>query len=101
MKAKGFGIIGLGMIAEFHASAIEHMVNAYVVAGFDPVKEKVEHFSKKHNCLGYSSLDEFLSNPDIEICTIATPSGLHLEGAVASARKGKHVIVEIPLDITP
>ena len=31
MKAKGFGIIGLGMIAEFHASAIEHMVNAYVV----------------------------------------------------------------------
>lgn len=101
MKTKGFGIIGLGMIAEFHASAIEHMDNAYVVAGFDPVKEKVEHFSKKHNCLGYSSLDEFLSNPDIEICTIATPSGLHLEGAVAAARKGKHVIVEKPLEITP
>ena len=37
MAAKGFGIIGLGMISEFHASAIEHMDNARLVAGFDPV----------------------------------------------------------------
>ena len=32
--------------------------------------------------------------------TIGTPSGAHLEPAVAAARAGKHVIVEKPLEIT-
>lgn len=100
-KVKGFGIIGLGMIAEFHAQAIEHMTDARLIAGFDPIKEKVENFSRKHDCIGYSNLEDFLNNPDIDICTIATPSGFHLDGAVAAARKGKHIIVEKPLEITP
>ncbi len=101
MAKKGFGIIGLGMIAEFHAQAIEHMDNAVLVAGFDPVPGRAEAFAKKHNCRGYETLDEFLKDPDLEICTVATPSGLHLDGAVAAANAKKHVIVEKPLEITP
>jgi UDP-N-acetyl-2-amino-2-deoxyglucuronate dehydrogenase len=34
------------------------------------------------------------------VVTIGTPSGVHLEPAVAAARAGKHVIVEKPLEIT-
>jgi len=34
------------------------------------------------------------------VVTIGTPSGAHLEPAVAAARAGKHVIVEKPLEIT-
>ncbi len=101
MAVHGFGIIGLGMISEFHAQAIMHIDNASLVAGYDPVKERADAFSKKYNCKGYTDLDEFLRDPNVEICCIATPSGLHLDGAVAAARKGKHVIVEKPLEITP
>lgn len=100
MPVKGFGIIGLGMISEFHASAIEHMQNAKLVAGFDPVPGRAASFAQKHNCRGYDSLDAFLKDPDLEIVTVATPSGLHLDGALAAANAGKHVIVEKPLEIT-
>ena len=101
MSVKCFGIIGLGMIAEFHAQAIEHMADAKLVAGFDPVPGRAKQFAEKHGCRGYESLDEFLKDPELEICTVATPSGLHLDGAVAAAKAKKHVIVEKPLEVTP
>ncbi|QTQ13140.1 Gfo/Idh/MocA family oxidoreductase [Treponema parvum] len=101
MKKKGFGIIGLGMISEFHAKAIEHIDGARLIAGFDPVPGKAGAFAQKHGCMGYENLADFLNNPEIDIVTIATPSGLHLDGAVASAKAGKHVIVEKPLEVTP
>ena len=41
-----------------------------------------------------------LADPRIQIVTIGTPSGSHLEPAVAAAKAGKHVIVEKPLEIT-
>jgi predicted dehydrogenase len=40
------------------------------------------------------------ADPQTDVVTIATPSGAHMEPAVAAARAGKHVIVEKPLDIT-
>jgi len=36
----------------------------------------------------------------VDIVTIATPSGLHMEPTVAAAEAGKHVICEKPLEIT-
>jgi predicted dehydrogenase len=41
-----------------------------------------------------------LRNDDIDIVTIATPSGFHAEPTIAAAGEGKHVICEKPLEIT-
>ncbi len=41
-----------------------------------------------------------LDDPRVDVVTICTPSGAHLEPAVAAASAGKHVIVEKPLEIT-
>ncbi|MBQ7729903.1 MAG: Gfo/Idh/MocA family oxidoreductase, partial [Spirochaetales bacterium] len=68
---------------------------------FDPVPGRAEAFGKKHNCRGYDKLEDFLKDPELEIVTIATPSGLHMDGAIAAANAKKHVIVEKPLDVTP
>jgi predicted dehydrogenase len=38
-----------------------------------------------------------LADKAVDAVTIATPSGLHMEPAVAAAKAGKHVIVEKPL----
>ena len=51
--------------------------------------------------IGYTDLDAFLNDPELDIVTIATPSGAHLEPALAAAKAGKHVICEKPLEITP
>src|SRR5207247_2605079 len=39
--------------------------------------------------------------PGVDVVVITTPSGAHLEPAVAAAAAGKHVVVEKPLEITP
>lgn len=100
MRKVGFGIIGLGAIAEVHAKALENMEDACLVCGFDPVPGRAEAFAKEHGCKGYDNLESFLGDPDLEVVTVATPSGMHEDGAVAAARARKHVIVEKPLEIT-
>jgi UDP-N-acetyl-2-amino-2-deoxyglucuronate dehydrogenase len=49
----------------------------------------------------YTDLKKALERPDVDMVIITTPSGAHLEPAVAAAKAGKHVVVEKPLEITP
>lgn len=88
------------MIAKFHAKAIEAMEGSQLHSVYSRNPKSSQELAKEFNCIGYNDLDEFLSNPELEIVTIATPSGAHLEPAVAAAKAGKHVICEKPLEIT-
>ncbi len=96
----GFAIIGCGMISNFHARAIAEVRGAKLVACFDTREPAAEKFAAEHGCKAYTNLNAMLADPKVSIVTIATPSGAHMEPAVAAARAGKHVIVEKPLEIT-
>ncbi len=98
--ALGFGIVGCGLISKFHARAIGDVPDAKLVACFDVVKESAQRLAQEFGCRAYDNLDAFLADPELNVVTIATPSGAHMEPAVAAARAGKHVIVEKPLEIT-
>ncbi|MFT7642673.1 MAG: UDP-N-acetyl-2-amino-2-deoxyglucuronate dehydrogenase [Pirellulaceae bacterium] len=98
--AMGFGIIGCGMIANFHAKAIADIRGAKVVACFDMFPSSAEKFATANGCTAYADLAAMLADPAVDIVTICTPSGAHMEPAIAAARAGKHVIVEKPLEIT-
>ncbi|MBQ5790339.1 MAG: Gfo/Idh/MocA family oxidoreductase, partial [Thermoguttaceae bacterium] len=100
MKIKKFGIVGCGMIATFHARAIRE-IGAELVACYDTLPLAAERLAKEFGCKPYSDFKAFLADPDVEIVTIGTPSGAHLDPAVAAATAGKHVIVEKPLEVTP
>ena len=96
----GFGIIGLGVIAEFHVKALAEMSGCRFAAGFDTVPGRAESFCAANGGKPYTSMEAFLADSDVDIVTVATPSGLHLDGALAALKAGKHVIVEKPLEIT-
>jgi UDP-N-acetyl-2-amino-2-deoxyglucuronate dehydrogenase len=96
----GFGVIGCGMIARFHAKAIADVKGAKLVACFDAVPAAVEKFAAETGSKGYTKLSDMLANPAVHVVTIGTPSGAHMEPAVEAANAGKHVIVEKPLEIT-
>ena len=96
----GFGIIGCGMIAKFHAKAIADVRGAKLVACFDQVPAAADKLAETTGCKACHKLDDLLADPAVHIVTIGTPSGAHMEPAVAAARAGKHVIVEKPLEIT-
>lgn len=96
-----FGIIGLGAIARFHAGAIASLPDAQLIAAFDMVSGKADAFCKdKPGVKPYESLDAFLAEPDLDIVTVTTPSGAHLDVALAAIRARKNVIVEKPMEIT-
>ena len=99
MKTYGFGIIGCGMIAAFHAKAIKE-AGGVLVGCFDRIPLCAERIAKEYGCVAYDNLNEMLANPEIEIVTIGTPSGAHRDPAVAAAEAGKHIIVEKPLEVT-
>lgn len=99
-KTFGIGIVGTGMISAFHAQAIAGMKNARLVAVFSRTREKAERFGQTHRCQPFSDYDAFLRCDGLDIVSITTPSGRHLEPAVAAARAGKHVLCEKPLDAT-
>jgi UDP-N-acetyl-2-amino-2-deoxyglucuronate dehydrogenase len=96
----GFGIIGCGMIAEFHARAIADVRGAKLMACFDQYPAAADKLAEATGCKAYHNFDDFLADPTVNIVTVGTPSGAHMEPAVAAARAGKHVIVEKPLEIT-
>ena len=100
MKTYGFGIIGSGMISEFHAKAIKDLINGELIAISSRNVKKAQRLVNNYDVTVYSDYHDMVNRDDIDIVCICTPSGVHMEPAIAAAKAGKHVIVEKPLDIT-
>ena len=100
MKNWNFGIIGAGLIAEFHAKAIQDIENAQVTGFCDGGSGRAKKLADQFDCQAFSDYHAMVNSPDIDIVTIATPSGFHMEPAIAAANNGKHVLCEKPLEIT-
>jgi UDP-N-acetyl-2-amino-2-deoxyglucuronate dehydrogenase len=98
--AVGFGIIGCGMIANFHAKAINDIRGTKLIGCFDTYPQSADRLAASTGCQAFHKLDDMLADPRVNVVTIGTPSGAHMEPAVAAARAGKHIIVEKPLEIT-
>lgn len=98
----GCAIVGCGMIARFHARALAEVPGARVLAlvsrNLANARALADTLSPPFDT--YTSLEPVLARPDIQIVIVTTPSGAHLEPAVAAAQAGKHVVVEKPLEIT-
>lgn len=95
-----FGIVGTGLIAEFHAKALAEIPGARLVACMDKFPERAQKFAEAHRCAAYADLNAFLAHPGLEVVNVCTPSGLHLDSALPAAAAGKHLIVEKPLETT-
>ncbi len=96
----GFGIVGTGLIARFHARALAEVPGARLVAVCGRTRARAEALAGEFGCAAYDSLDAMLASPTVDVLVVATPSGAHLEAAVAAARAGKHVLCEKPLEVT-
>jgi UDP-N-acetyl-2-amino-2-deoxyglucuronate dehydrogenase len=100
MKIWNFGIIGAGLIADFHARAILSLKNARLAGICGTNQTKVKTLADKYGCKAFSGMEEMFLSGGIDIVTIATPSGAHMEPAIAAARHSIHVLCEKPLEIS-
>lgn len=99
----GCAIVGCGMIARFHAKALAEVPGTRLLALVSRSEANARKLAETQNLQVdvYTDLKSVLQRPDIHIVIITTPSGAHMEPAVAAAQAGKHVVVEKPLEITP
>lgn len=99
-KKLGFGIIGCGMISNWHAQAISQIDHIRLVGVTDVRKESREDFAKKYNAGVYETVEDMLRDHEIDVVCICTPSGLHEPLAVKAAQAGKHIITEKPMALS-
>lgn len=87
----GYAVVGLG-VGKVHVDAAAHAKNGKLVAVCDLIPEKLKAMAEKYpGILTYENFDEMLKNPDIEIVSIALPSGMHAEFAVRAMEAGKQL----------
>ncbi|WP_261806726.1 Gfo/Idh/MocA family protein [Lapidilactobacillus luobeiensis] len=95
-----FGIIGCGSIANVHATVINNIPDAHLVACCDIDAVKGREFARRFECQFYLDADSLIKRSDIDVITIATPHYLHGQMAIAALRAGKHVICEKPMALS-
>ena len=100
MKQWKFGIIGSGLIADFHAQAIQSLPNAELAGICNRSTENAEKLADKYGVKCWESQEAMLQSDELEIVMIATPSGAHAEPAIEAAKYGKHVLCEKPMELS-
>lgn len=93
----GFAIVGYGLSASLHARALAQLEEAKLVAVVGRNLKKAAEFAAGFRAEALS-LDEALKREDIQVFIVATPPGHHLEVVKTIAPRGKHLLVEKPLE---
>jgi len=97
----GFAIVGCGRVSPTHIDAITSLGDeGRLVAVCDTDPEALKAAVEKTGATGYANLEELLQDPEVNLVSICTPSGLHAEQSIAAAKAGKHVLVEKPMAMT-
>lgn len=93
-----WGIIGPGWIADHFARALCEQTAQQLVAVASRSQQKADAFAAKwHIPHAFSSVDELLARPDIDVVYIATPHNHHYPDGLKVLNAGKHVLIEKPL----
>ncbi|MHB8655637.1 MAG: Gfo/Idh/MocA family protein [Terriglobia bacterium] len=96
----GFGIVGCGLVAPFHAKAIASIPDAHLVAFADPIPERAERLAREYGGVAIVDYLLVLERRDVDVVCICTPNGTHEEIVAKAAQAGKHLLVEKPLEVT-
>ena len=91
------GIVGLGLVGDFHIEAYQAHPDAEVVAVCDLDEARAREVCARYG-IGryYLSYDELLADDAVDTVDITTPTVLHAPMALAAARAGKHILCEKP-----
>ena len=91
------GVIGVGSMGQNHVRVLFHSEEAKLVAVADAHEEALRKVAEKYKVTGYADYKEMLLREDLDAVTIAVPTSLHKEVALAALSQGKHVLLEKPI----
>lgn len=99
-KTIGFGVIGCGLVSQFHGKAIHAAQGAQLVAAADMVKDRAVQFTQTYGGEALDTIDQLFERDDVDVVNVLTPNAYHEEYVVRAAEAGKHVLVEKPPEMT-
>jgi len=106
MTALTTAIVGCGVIGRTHVDAVLYLAERLVLTalvdvstdGAEALAASVEERTGTRPAV-YATIEELVAAQRVDLVVIATPSGLHVEQAVAALEAGAHVLIEKPLDV--
>ena len=96
----GFAVVGAGMIGELHAKIISQMTGVKLVYVCSRSLERARRLSDRYGGEPTTDFEGMLKSADFQVVSVCTASGEHAAYGIPSARAGKHVLVEKPLEIS-
>lgn len=91
------GLIGLGWWGGEIVKAAQRTDSARVVACQSRSADSTQRFASQHALTSHSTVEDILSDVEVDGVVIATPHSTHADIAVAAAKAGKAVLVEKPM----
>ena len=89
------------MIAGVHAQAINAVKGARLVGVVSRSLERGRALADAHGAeIVTATVEEMAARSDVQVLCVTTPSGAHLEPALAAIKHGKHLVVEKPLEVS-
>jgi predicted dehydrogenase len=99
-KTLGFGILGAGLVAPFHAKSLLNSKGGKLVAFCDMAKDRADKLATEYKVKAYYALDDMLQSPEIDVVNVCLPNHLHHDAVIQCAAAGKHVLTEKPPAMT-
>jgi predicted dehydrogenase len=93
-------VIGTGQMGTHHVNAFERVAGAELVAASDPDEAMARAAIGRRPIAWEPHWQTLIERDDIDAVSIAVPSELHAEIALAAIDAGKHVLVEKPIATT-
>ncbi len=95
-RALRVGVIGVGVMGSNHARVLAEIAGVHVVGIADPARHHRDFVARILGCAGCDD-GEALLELGVDAVTIAAPTHLHHDIALACIKRGVHVLVEKPI----
>src|SRR5437762_7999456 len=98
-RALRVGVVGAGVMGSNHARVFAGLPDISLVGVVDPLPAHRTRAMELVNCRTFASLDELIAE-GVDAITVAAPTHLHHEIALACIARNIHVLVEKPIAST-
>jgi predicted dehydrogenase len=93
------GVVGVGIMGSNHARVFAGLPGTELAGVADPDGKQAEFVARALNCTAVATVEELL-DLGVDAMTVAAPTHLHRDVALACIERGVHVLVEKPIAST-
>ncbi len=99
MDQVGIAVIGYGGMGGWHTRKIAEIPEVRLVGVYDILPER-NRVAEENGIKAFTSLEELLADPEVQVVTVAIPNDVHMETCVKAMEAGKAVVCEKPVTMS-